>query len=253
MPGEDLDLEAKTAAGDSLEELAPAGDGLQVDYVGDVFPAESGGPGEALGVLAAVIILLIAFGSVLGMAVPVVVAIFGAATGAMALSLSAHLVDMSSAATPLAAMLAVGVGIDYSLLVVTRFRESLADGLDVKDAVRHAMNTAGRSVLFAGVTVVIAVLGLLVMGMPLISGVAMGAALAIALTMLAALTLLPALLALVGRRIDRFALPGRHGVSDGEHGLFERWSRAVQRRPWPSSPAARWTSRCSASASPPPS
>ncbi len=233
VPGDRLTGAEKTAATDSLRQLAPQEDGLSVAYLGDLVAATGGGPSEGVGILAAVVILLIAFGSVLGMAVPVVVAIFGAVTGVMALTLAAHLVDMSSAATPLAAMLAVGVGIDYSLLVVTRFRESLAEGLDVPDAISTSMDTAGRSVLFAGVTVVIAVLGLLVMDMPLISGVALGAALAIALTMVAALTLLPAVLSLVGRRIDRFALPGRHGVGDGDGGAFARWSRTIQRRPWP--------------------
>ncbi|XVX20128.1 MMPL family transporter [Actinomycetota bacterium] len=224
--------EDPAAAGEALRDLAPKSEGLSTAYLGDIAPAAGGGPGEGIGILAAVVILLIAFGSVLGMAVPIVVAIFGAITGVMALSLSAHLVEMSSAATPLAAMLGVGVGIDYSLLVVTRYREALAEGMTPREAVSHSMDTAGRSVLFAGVTVVIAVLGLLIMDMPLVSGIAIGAALAIALTMLAALTLLPAVLSLVGRHIDRFAVPGRHGVTDGEHGFFERWSRAVQRRPW---------------------
>lgn len=177
-------------------------------------------------------ILFVAFGSVLAMGLPLLVAVFGAGCGVIAVILAANVVDMSSAAVPLAAMLAVGVGIDYSLLVVTRYRHGLADGMDPAQAVGQAQRTAGRAVLFAGTTVVIAVLGLLVMNMPLINGIALGAAVAVAITMCASLTLLPALLGFVGTNIDRFGLRHRRGPAAGRGAFARRWSRSVQRRPW---------------------
>ncbi len=212
--------------------IAPSLPGLRTAFAGPMFELTSGGgAGEGVGILAAAVILFVAFGSLLAMGLPLLVALFGAGCGVVAVVLVANVIDMSSAAVPLAAMLAVGVGIDYSLLVVTRYREALADGLAPQDAVPRAHRTAGRAVLFAGITVVIAVLGLLVFDMPLLNGVALGAALAVLVTMAASLTLLPALLGFVGTKIDRFGLPHRGGA--GGHGtVARRWSRSVQRRPW---------------------
>jgi RND superfamily putative drug exporter len=221
------------AAGNLPEHINSPTDGLKVAFSGPMFQASAGGgPGEGIGLLLAAIILLIAFGSVLAMGLPLVVALFGAGCGITAIMLVANFVSMSSAAVPLAAMLAVGGGIDYCLFVVTRYREALSDGHSPRQAVTQAQNTAGRAVLFAGTTVVIAVLGLLTMNMPLINGVAVGAALAIAITMTASLTLLPALLGFVGTRIDRFGLPHRRRHTATRGTLAHRWSRSVQRHPW---------------------
>lgn len=214
-------------------EVTPQAPGLQVAFAGSMFQTtEGGGPGTGVGILIAAVLLFLGFGSLLAMGLPLLVAGFGAGCGVAAVMLVANVIGMSSAAVPLAAMLAVGVGIDYSLFVVTRYREGLAAGLDPGEAVAGAQRTAGRSVFFAGATVVIAILGLLTMGMPLINGVAIGAALAIAITMAAALTLLPALLGFTGRKIDRFGLRHRTKVTtDGR--LARRWSHSVQRHPWP--------------------
>ena len=217
---------------DKVEQVAPSVRGLDIAFAGAMFQAGGGGgPAEGVGLLAAVVILLVAFGSVLAMGLPVLVALFGAGCGVTAVILVANVVDMSAAAVPLAAMLAVGVGIDYSLLIVTRYREGLAEGLEPGDAVLRSQQTAGRSVLFAGTTVVIAVLGLLTMNMPLVNGIAIGAALAVAITMAASLTMLPALLGFVGTNIDRLGTPHRRGSAGGDGRLAHRWSRSVQRRP----------------------
>lgn len=214
-----------------------SGDTLTVELGGLVVEqGESGPPSEVIGILAAVVILLFAFGSVFAMGLPILVGVVGAASGVAVVGLGARWVDMPTFAAPVAAMIAIGVGIDYALLVVTRYREALATGSATREAIVVALTTAGRSVLFAGVTVVIASLGLVLMDLKLITGVALGIAGSVLVTMLAAVTLLPALLALVGPRIDRFSVRRRHEDHDG--GPARRWSRQVQRRPLPWAVAA---------------
>ncbi|MFW3172980.1 MMPL family transporter [Geodermatophilus sp. CPCC 206100] len=220
-------------AGDAIADLAAATDvdGLRIEVGLAQDEGGSGGvPAELIGVAAAAVILLVAFGSLLAMALPLVVGIVGAACGVAAIGLAAHAVDVPSFAGPAAGMIAIGVGIDYSLLVVTRYREALHAGVPVADAVVLAQGTAGRSVLFAGSTVVIASLGLVFMGMALITAVAIGIAVSVLVTMLAAVTLLPAVLGFVGARIDRVRF-GRRRAGDGSGAGAARWARAVQRRP----------------------
>ncbi|MEU2347505.1 MMPL family transporter [Modestobacter sp. NPDC049651] len=222
--------EELTEVGDTLGALRTdvAVPGLQVE-VGGLLPDEDGGgpPAEVIGVLAAAVILFLAFGSLLAMALPLVVGVLGALCGVAAIELAAHVIDVPGFAGAAAGMIAIGVGIDYSLLVVTRYREALRDGLPVVEAVVLAQRTAGRSVLFAGITVVIASLGLVFMGLTLITGVAIGIAAAVLVTMLAAVTLLPALLGFAGARLARAR--GRRGGTGGT--AAARWARAVQRRP----------------------
>jgi putative drug exporter of the RND superfamily len=202
--------------------------------IGGVNPEATaeGPPSELIGIVASVVILLFAFGSVLAMTLPIAVGVFGAVSGVAAVGLGANWIDMPTFAAPVAAMIAIGVGIDYALLVVTRFREGLQDGHSTVDAVVRAQETAGRAVLFAGITVVIASLGLVLMDLKMITGVALGIAAAVLLTMLAAVTLLPAMLALVGHRIDNLAVRRRRDPS-GTTGPAHRWSRLIQRRPLP--------------------
>ncbi|MBW9210194.1 MMPL family transporter [Mumia sp. zg.B21] len=235
------DAEAVAELQDDLDEVrgSSATDGLTVE-VGGLGAEEghrSGPPSELIGVLAAIAILLFAFGSVIAMVLPILVGVIGAASGVALVGLGARWVDMPSFAAPVAAMIAIGVGIDYALLVVTRYREALAAGAHPAQAVTIAQTTAGRSVLFAGVTVVIASLGLVLMDLKVITGVALGIAGAVLVTMLAAVTLLPAMLTITGRRIDRLSVHRRRTRSDGGR-LARRWSRVVQRRPWPAALAA---------------
>jgi RND superfamily putative drug exporter len=209
--------------------------GMRIEFGGDVFAtAEIGGASEAIGLLAAMIILLIAFGSVLAMGLPIGTALFGIGTG-VAIVLSVRtLVDMPDFTTAAVAMVGLGVGIDYALFIVTRYRENLGRGLDPERSVTHAIDTAGRAVLFAGTTVVISVLGLLLMKTSVMRGVAIGISIGVLTTMLASVTLLPALLGFVGRNIDKFGLPHRkRPEGEVKESGWKRWSHVIQRRPWP--------------------
>jgi RND superfamily putative drug exporter len=187
---------------------------------------------ELIGVVAAIFILLIAFGSVLAMALPIVVALAGIAVGLPIIGLLTHVYPLQSFATTLATMIGVGVGIDYALFVVTRYRQGLHAGLDPEQAVITAVDTSGRAVLFAGLTVIIALLGMLAIGLSFISGLGIGAAAVVAVTVAAAVTLLPAVLGFVGTNVDKLRLPWAHEDDGKRETIWHRWSRFVQRRPW---------------------
>ena len=161
-----------------------------------------------IGLLAAVVILLITFGSVVAMGLPILTALFALGVGLSLVTLGTHVFDTADFAPQLAAMIGLGVGIDYALFILTRFRNGLDEGLEPRDAAIAAVDTAGRAVLFAGVTVIISLMGMLLLGLSFLYGVAMAAALAVLITMIAALTLLPALLTIAGRRVDRLRIPG---------------------------------------------
>ena len=208
--------------------------GLRVELGGDTFaePADSGS--EGIGFVAAMVILLLAFGSVLAMGLPLLTALFGIGTGVSLVGLTVNLVDMPSFSTQAVAMIGIGVGIDYALFIVTRYREALHSGMSPERATVRAIDTAGRAALFAGTTVIIAVMGLFTVGLDMIRGLAVGISLGVLMTMLASVTLLPALLGFVGQRIDRFGLPHRRRDREAHHRSFwSRWSRLIQRRPWP--------------------
>jgi putative drug exporter of the RND superfamily len=189
--------------------------------------------GEGIGLLAAIVILLIAFGSVLAMAVPIAVAIAGIAVGLPIIGLLTHVYPLQNFATTLATMIGIGVGIDYALFVVTRYRQGLQAGLDPEEAVITAIDTSGRAVLFAGLTVIIALLGMLAIGLSFISGLGIGAAAVVAVTVAAAVTLLPAVLGFAGTNIDKWRLPWvRNDRGVGRETIWHRWSRVVQRHAW---------------------
>ncbi len=207
--------------------------GLTVEMGGDIFAAEAFGSSEGIGLLLAVIILLVAFGSVLAAGLPIATALFGIGCGIAIVQLVANVMNMPDFTTQAVLMIGIGVGIDYALFIVTRFREALASGKDPESAVVLALDTAGRAVLFAGTTVVIALLGLLVLNTQTFRGVAVGTTIGVLTTMAAALTLLPALLGFVGRNVDKLRLPHRKVPKDPTQTFWYRWSRVVQRRPWP--------------------
>jgi putative drug exporter of the RND superfamily len=183
-----------------------------------------------VGLAAAIIVLLITFGSFLAMGLPVITALLGLGTGVALLGIASHFVDMADFTTELATMIGLGVGIDYALFIVTRFREEHRSRADNDQAAVAAMDTAGRAVLFAATTVIIALLGMFALGVSFLYGVAIGAAIAVAMTMVASLTVLPALLSRFG---DRLARPRRRAGASAGGGGWRRWSAAVQRRPWP--------------------
>lgn len=165
---------------------------------GDFEPPNS----EALGLAFAMVILLLAFGSVLAMGLPIGVALFGIGAGTIVAGFLSHLVSPPDFASILGIMIGLGVGIDYALFIVTRFRENLHKGHDIRAATVIAVDTAGRAVLFAGTTVVISLLGMIIMGMSFVTGLAVNAATVVAATMVASLTLLPALMAMAGPRVE---------------------------------------------------
>jgi RND superfamily putative drug exporter len=193
----------------------------------------------AIGVLAAIVVLLITFGSLVAMGLPIITALLGLGTGVGLIALGSQVLDMPDFATELAVMIGLGVGIDYSLFIVTRFRENYRAGAEPNAAVLAAMDTAGRAIVFAGCTVIIALLGMFALGVSFLYGVAVAASLAVLLTLLAALTVLPALLSRFGARIGREGRrarkrPPEAGTASRPTGFWFRWSGFIQRHPWPS-------------------
>jgi RND superfamily putative drug exporter len=199
---------------------------------GTVNTAETpgGGPSDGIGMGAALVVLLIAFGSVLAAVLPLVTAIFGIGVGLAGGMLLNHVVPSPGFTPILATMIGLGVGVDYALFIITRYRESLAAGQEPAAAAAHSIATAGRAVLFAGGTVVVGILGLMLMGQPLLRGVAVDVALTVGLTMLAAVTLLPALLGFSRRGIDRLRVPGL-GRRRSDTPWAARWAGVIARRP----------------------
>jgi putative drug exporter of the RND superfamily len=263
------------------EELAPI-DGLRVEYGGDLFSEFELPESEVYGLIAAVIILIIAFGSVLAMGLPIGTALFGLGIGAALVSLASNVISMPDFTTAMVAMIGLGVGIDYALFIVTRFREALHNGRSVEDAVVEAIDTSGRAVLFAGITVIISLMGLFLVGLAFVQGIAVASSMGVLMMMAASLTLLPAILGWVGVRVERTTWAAIIGVAIAVVGAFVgvvthqapifivgflgaivffaasflikplrrqiprrtekpreqqfwfKWSRMIQRRPWPS-------------------
>ena len=214
------------------------GSSLQVEMGGDLFfafeEAETG-TGEVIGVLMAVIVLLVAFGSFIAMGLPIGMTLFGLALGISSMSLITYLIDIPSWAPQMASMIGLGVGIDYALFLVTRHREFLARGATVEESVGRAVATAGLAVIFAGGTVVIAILGLAVAGVPFMTASGVATAVIVLLMVVASVTLLPAFLGLAGRRISRvrFRRHRADAVSGAEDASRRhRWGAHVTRHPW---------------------
>ncbi|MFL5825460.1 MAG: MMPL family transporter [Thermoleophilaceae bacterium] len=210
---------------------------LQVELGGQAIEqtqSVSFGTASAVGLAAAIIVLLVTFGSFLAAGLPIVTALLGLGSAFGLIALGSRVLTMPDFSTELAAMIGLGVGIDYALFIVTRFRESYRAGVDVQGAIAQAMDTAGRAVLFAGLTVIVALLGMLVLGVTFLAGLAVSSAIAVFLTMLAALTLLPALLARVGGRIgERGRAPSTVASGAAPTGFWQRWAELIRRRPWP--------------------
>ncbi|HEY6696372.1 MAG TPA: MMPL family transporter [Solirubrobacteraceae bacterium] len=231
----------KTMAEDTLK--LDGQDGVQVALGGDIIhwsTAEQGGAGEIFGILVAALVLFLTLG-VVAMGLPLLNALF-----AMVVSLSlmavigTRLFDVVDWSPQLAAMIGIGVGIDYALLILNRFRLERGAGKEVREATLVAIDTSGRAVLFAGVVVVIAMLGMMLLGISFLYGPAIAAALSVLFTMLAALTLMPALLSKIGGRVKAAGngSGGDPNLADRETGFAARWSRFVARRPIPVAIAA---------------
>jgi putative drug exporter of the RND superfamily len=241
LPDSAVSRVVDTALSFSRPGLQVAVGGAPVENVVSAAPGSS----EGIGITAAIVIMLLAFGSVVAMGLPIITALAGVGVGFAVVDAVSHVLTVPTFGPELMAMIGLGVGIDYALFIVTRYRQGLHEGRDPRDAVTAAMSTAGRAVLFAGCTVVIALLGLYVVDLPFMDGLATGTILAVLMVLAGALTLVPALLGFAGHAIDRLHIPGllARPAPDGANknavlgrrgrpGWAYRWSRTVQRRPW---------------------
>ncbi|MER7481943.1 MMPL family transporter [Streptomyces sp. NPDC126510] len=215
-----------------------ARDGLVVELGGDAVRGaeEESGGAEGAGMLAALVILVLLFGSVLAAALPLVTALFAVGGAIGLITLASHVFTVADFTPPIMMLVGLGVGVDYALLIFYRFRHELTHGADRQSAARAALEAAGRTVFFAGCTVIIALLGLVALGLGSLQGVAVAVALTVLVTMAASLTLLPALLALFGDRIRRHVLTRSAKAQAKGREESVRWRRlasAVQRRPLP--------------------
>jgi RND superfamily putative drug exporter len=214
--------------------------GLDVAYGGPV--VERLGPeetrtSELIGLSVAIVVLAVAFGSVVAMALPMLTSLVGLGIGFLLIRVLGGFTEVTSFAPILASMIGIAVGIDYALFIVTRHRQHLAEGMAVDEAVARAIATSGQAVIFAGLTVLIAILGLALVGIPLVAALGYAVSLVVAVAVLVAVTLLPALLGLFGERIDRLRVPGVQLRFETDHqasgAVSARWARLVTRRPWP--------------------
>jgi putative drug exporter of the RND superfamily len=239
---------------DAAKKLAIAADTsqLHVQVGGSGFTKISpGGASEVIGILAALLILLLVFRSAWAAFLPIITGVAGVAVSSLVVILLSHAITLPSVGLETGALIGLGVGIDYALLIVNRYRKTLLAGADVPSAVTTALNTSGRAVLFAGGTVIVALLGMVILNVGFLTGLGVSAAVTVLLTVTAAVTLLPALLGMIGRaalrRSDRrpanplttgTAGTGTRGAQAGRvidvgpaRGVWSRWARVVERRP----------------------
>jgi len=204
--------------------------GPPIDQVDFAVPGKS----EGIGIFAAILILWFAFGSFVAMGLPIIVALFGVGMSYGVLDIISHRLSVPTFAPELAAMIGLGVGIDYALFVATRFRNGLAEGLEPLEAVQVALATSGKAVLFAGCTVIISLVGLFLMGQPFVVGLAIGAIAAVVFVLVGSLTLLPALMGFFSKRLAKHAVSKRAAAAKiaGRQTAAHRWSHFIQRHPW---------------------
>ena len=248
MDGEQPIADVPKTAYDKLIATAEAarGDGLDVELGGagiqQATQQPGGGPSEFIGFIAAAVVLAIAFGSLWATLLPLFTAVLALGCGLSLNGLLAHVFDIATFAPTLATLIGLGVGIDYSLFVVTRHRNAITAGRDPEAACIRALNTSGRAVLFAGATVIVALLGLFVLGVSFLNGVAVASAIVVLITMTAAVTLIPALLGMFGMRVlsrkERRRLEAEGPRDPKLDGFWPRWAMTVQNHRWPLAVAA---------------
>ncbi|MFF7930078.1 MMPL family transporter [Streptomyces sp. NPDC007940] len=234
-----FDQDVTDAQIDHVERLATAAEsnGLHIALNGQAFTAdpEPNAVADAMGIVLAFVVLLFVFRAVWVAVLPIVTAVVGVGTSAVAVMLLSHVITLSDTTLTLGSLIGLGVGIDYALFIVNRHRANLMAGMGVAESTAKALNTSGRAVVFAGLTVVVALLGMLTLNIGIINGMAIGAAVTVALTVLAAITLLPALLGMIGPRVlgraERRAPAAPGGGPRSEDGVWARWARRVQNRP----------------------
>jgi putative drug exporter of the RND superfamily len=229
----DLSVEEAEAILETAAEPARGSD-VQVEaggQLGDKITEPATETSELIGICAAMLILVLVFGTITAMALPIAVALVGLACGLSIVSLLGHVLSVSDVAPTLATMIGLGVGIDYSLFIVTRARSARHDGMSVADAIGHAAATSGSAVAFAGGTVVVALLALAVSGLSMITVLGQMAAVVVVVAVLASLTLLPALLGLCGDRVERLRVGRDRRPTLGHSALWQKWGERLARRP----------------------
>jgi RND superfamily putative drug exporter len=236
-PSENVPVSQSEKILDTAREIQK--DGLQVELGGEAarkLGANQGSGAEGAGVFAALLILLFMFGTVIAASLPIITAVFAVGATLGIIVLASHQFTIASYSPYVMALVGLGVGIDYALLIFARYRAELVKDIDPEEAERRALEGAGRTVLFAGCTVIIALLGLVALGLGSLRGMALAVALTVLLTMLGSLTLLPALLAIFGKRFARqFTARAQKRAAKGraeEGARWRAWGEAVQRRPW---------------------
>jgi uncharacterized membrane protein YdfJ with MMPL/SSD domain len=220
---------------DTGEPAAAAGMEVAVGGpVGSELSEPDTGSSELIGLISATVILLFAFGSVVAMGMPIVSAVIGLVVGLATIGLLGHIVTVPSIAPTIATMIGLGVGIDYALFLVSRHREHLRDGMPVHESIALTVATSGSAIVYAGGTVVIALLALAVAGIPLVTALGYASAVAVATAVLGAVTLVPALLGVAGAHVGALRLPAflRPTRREPGHGFWAGWARFVTRRPW---------------------
>ena len=198
----ELDFNETSRLGGEIVRIAPDLPGLRVEIGGEALSEFEPPQSEFIGLAFAVVVLILAFGSVMAMGLPIAIAVAGVGVGLALAVILSNVLSIPEFAATIGAMIGIGVGIDYALFIVTRYRDGLAEEGSVEPSAYLAFDTAGRAVIFAGLTVVISLLGMLLMGLPFITGLAVSAALTVAATMIASVTLLPALMGFVRDRIE---------------------------------------------------
>ncbi|MEU6114776.1 MMPL family transporter [Streptomyces sp. NPDC047117] len=235
-PVDDLDPKTVRAVVDTAQDAS--GDGLTVALGGagiDLAEAPKSHLAEAIGLAAAAVVLFLAFGSLAATALPIITALVAVGTASSGIGLLGHVMTVADFAPMLGMLIGLGVGIDYALFIVTRHRKNLRAGMSVPEAAQRAVAVSGRAVVFAGATVCIALLGMLVLRLSFLNGVALAASLTVVLTVAASVTLLPALLGLIGTRVlgrrERGRLAADGPVPEHPTGFAVRWSGFVERHP----------------------
>ncbi len=219
-----------------LVEAARTDSALQIEMAGELFfefEEPESGVGEMAGVVLAAIILLVAFGTVVAMGLPIGMALFGLAIGVSSMSLITYLIDIPSWAPQMASMIGLGVGIDYALFLLTRHRENLATGMGVEESIGRAVATAGQAVIFAGGTVVIAILGLAIAGVPFMTAAGVATSVVVLIMVLASVTLLPAFLGVAGLWVNRLGIHRQKQQTSQDIGAgWLRWGEHVSNNAW---------------------
>jgi RND superfamily putative drug exporter len=228
LPKEEIKKVVEVAKTFETSDLKINLSGAVIKLANAVEPSSS----EMIAILAAFLVLLYTFGSLVATMVPIITAVFALAVGSALVGLASNSIMMADFAPILASLIGLGVGIDYALFIVTRFRRAIHEGKSVHESIRIALTTSGRSVLFAGIIVCISMLGLFTVGLSFLSGVGVAAAISVTISMIASLTLLPALLSIIGKNIDRLKIPFKKLHSEDEGGKgWKKWADKIQANP----------------------